>query len=174
MARITLNIGGIRFETEESTLQAFPRSRLAREIIGDKNLFYDRNPYIFSFILDCYRYGSLHFPHDICSSYLQAELDFWELPVDVVRPCCFKALYGQDDDIQDIENMCKDFPHLKLRSDGKPKSTCLKIWSLVDDATSSKKALVRANTSIIQCRATICPLMAFRWRVDCGRCLLDS
>ena len=86
MQRISFNIGGIRFETEEATLRKFPESRLAQEYSGVNEIFYDRNPYIFSFILDCYRYGSLHLPHDICSTYLQAEVEFWRIPLDVVQP----------------------------------------------------------------------------------------
>ena len=52
MTKVVLNIGGVRFETEEATLQKFSKTRLARECSRDKELFYDRNPYIFSFILD--------------------------------------------------------------------------------------------------------------------------
>ena len=149
MTRVKLNIGGVRYETEEETLKTFSKSRLARESSGDKELFYDRNPYIFSFILDTYRYGSLHLPRDICSSYLQAELDFWEIPVDALRPCCFKVLYGQEEDVNDIEFISKTFPHLSLCDGGTNsvrnipcKSTVLKIWNFVDDANSSRQALV--------------------------------
>ena len=145
MQRITFNIGGIRFETEESTLRKFPKSRLAQEYSGVKEVFYDKNPYIFSFILDCYRYGSLHLPHDICSTYLQAEVEFWRLPLDVVQPCCLRALYAYDDDIKDIEYIAKNFPHLNLngtREEIPHKSTFSKVWTLVDDAKSTRLALV--------------------------------
>ena len=149
MTRIALNIGGIRFETQEATLQKFSKTRLTRECSGNKELFYDRNPYVFSFILDSYRYGTLHLPHDICSSYLQADIDFWEIPVDALRLCCFKALYGYDDDVSDIEYIGKHFPHLKLsKRDEKietevpHKSKALMILTLVDDAKSSRQALV--------------------------------
>ena len=152
MTRIALNIGGIRFETEEATLQKFSKTRLARECSGDKELFYDRNPYIFGFILDSYRYGTLHLPHDICSSYLQAEIDFWEIPVDALRPCCFKALYG-DDDVGDIEFIGKTFPHLSLSKGDENcvtevpcESMVLTVWKLVDDAKSSRQALVSRYT----------------------------
>ena len=149
MTRIALNIGGIRFKTQEATLQKFSTTRLARECSGNKELFYDRNPYIFSFILDSYRHGKLHLPHDICSSYLQAEIDFWEIPIDVLRPCCFNAFYGYDDAVSDIEYIGKHFPHLKLgnreekiESEVPYKSKALMIWTLVDDAKSSRQALV--------------------------------
>ena len=146
MTRVVLNIGGVSFETEEATLQKYPETRLARECCGDKEHFYDRNPYIFSFILDMYRYDSLHLPRDICSSYLQAEIEFWEIPLDALKPCCFKALYGQDAGVNDIEFISKTFPHLSLckRDDNSVpcKTTVLTIWKFVDDAKSSRQAMV--------------------------------
>ena len=125
-----------------------PRLDLHENALGTKNYFYDINPYMFSFILDSYRYGTLHLPHDICSCYLQTEIDCWEIPVDALRPCCFKPLYG-DDDFGDIEFIGKTFPHLSLSKGDENcvtevpcKSTVLTVWKLYDDAKSSKQELV--------------------------------
>ena len=39
--------------------------------------FYDRDPGIFSHVLNFYRTGQLHTPRDSCSVYIKQELDFW-------------------------------------------------------------------------------------------------
>ena len=70
-------------------------------------------------------------------------------PLDALRPCCFKILYGHEDDVDDIEFIGKIFPHLSL-CDGDSnsatavqcKSTVLTVWNFVDDANSSRQALV--------------------------------
>lgn len=159
MSRITLNVGGIRFETEAATLKRFPNSKLSREcqqLAENKEVFFDRNPYIFSFILDSYRYGSIHVPHGVCSSYLQAEIEFWELPINAVQPCCLKALYGHDDDIEDIEALYHSFPHFdKFVSQGEALievhggSKALRIWNFVNDAKSSRKATVGIKIHVL-------------------------
>ena len=72
-ARVVLNIGGLRFQTFRSTL-ARHKDTLLEQLSEDDTrydadnceYFFDRSPYLFQFILDYYRLGTLHFPHDIC------------------------------------------------------------------------------------------------------------
>jgi potassium voltage-gated channel Shaw-related subfamily C member 1 len=64
--KVILNIGGVRFETNKTTLKKIPATRLSRltEALAnyDKILneyFFDRHPGVFSQILNYYRTGKL-------------------------------------------------------------------------------------------------------------------
>ncbi len=60
--RITLNVGGIRFETYKTTLRKIPATRLSRltEALANydpvlNEYFFDRHPGVFAQILNYYR-----------------------------------------------------------------------------------------------------------------------
>lgn len=106
--RLTLNVGGQIFMTTTHTLCALPTTRLgrlAKEISGDKEqegeLFFDRNPEVMNSVLDLYRKGELHLPQNMCGHTVEQELNFWEIPVELIHPCCFKNvdIYKADDEI---------------------------------------------------------------------------
>ncbi len=82
--RITLNIGGVRFETYYGTLKLIEESRLAQltETNSDfdpvtNEYFFDRDPNAFLAILNYYRTGKLHAPSDICGNLFFEELNYW-------------------------------------------------------------------------------------------------
>jgi potassium voltage-gated channel Shaw-related subfamily C protein len=61
--RITLNVGGIRFETYKATLKKIPATRLSRltEALANydpvlNEYFFDRHPGVFGQILNYYRH----------------------------------------------------------------------------------------------------------------------
>ncbi len=63
--RITLNVGGIRFETYKTTLRKIPATRLSRltEALANydpvlNEYFFDRHPGVFAQILNYYRWAS--------------------------------------------------------------------------------------------------------------------
>lgn len=98
--KITLNVGGVRYETSPSTLQAFPGTKLCRltepqaDTIFDynynsKEFFFDRSPRLFGAVLNYYRTKHLHCPEDICKSTFEEELAFWEISHVPVAPCCW-------------------------------------------------------------------------------------
>lgn len=123
--KITLNVGGIRFETNKTTLKKIPATRLSRltEALAnyDKILneyFFDRHPGVFSQILNYYRTGKLHvnslivnknlfvltffikYPTNVCGPLFEAELEFWGLDSNQVEPCCWKT-YTKHRDTQE-------------------------------------------------------------------------
>ena len=79
--RISLNVGGVIFETMSSTLQKFPGTRLATLAVmhekdeswdGEKKqFFFDRHPGVFSFIIHFYRTEELHIEHNICGNIIK-------------------------------------------------------------------------------------------------------
>ncbi|CAI2169484.1 1794_t:CDS:2 [Funneliformis geosporum] len=70
--RIILNVGGIKYETFRSTLTAYPDTLLGimfsernKEMLHPTNVneyFFDRDGYIFRYILQYYRTGQVHWP----------------------------------------------------------------------------------------------------------------
>lgn len=89
--RVLLNVGGMRYETTRSTLQALPETMLGRMFANDNQIgaqrdsdgsyFFDRNGRLFEYILDAYRRGGqVHVP-DTEQAHLQPELEYWGLAV---------------------------------------------------------------------------------------------
>ncbi|KAJ8360664.1 hypothetical protein SKAU_G00171890, partial [Synaphobranchus kaupii] len=70
--KIVINVGGVRHETYKSSLKTFPGTRLAllAESVPDDDaepgslseFFFDRHPGMFTYVLNYYRTGHLHFP----------------------------------------------------------------------------------------------------------------
>lgn len=94
--RITLNVGGIRFETYKATLKKIPATRLSRltEALANydpllNEYFFDRHPGVFSQVLNYYRTGKLHYPTHVCGPLFEEELEFWGLDSNQVEPCCW-------------------------------------------------------------------------------------
>lgn len=102
--RVTINVGGIRYETYSNTLKLIPESRLASlsETNSDydptKNeYFFDRHPGAFLAILNLFRTGKLHAPVDICGNLFHEELNFWGIKEDSIEPCCWTSYSQQRD-----------------------------------------------------------------------------
>lgn len=94
--RITINIGGVRFETYYGTLKWVEESRLAHltETNSDfdpqtNEYFFDRDPNAFLAILNYYRTGKLHAPSDICGNLFYEELNYWGISEKKIQPCCW-------------------------------------------------------------------------------------
>lgn len=90
-SRITLNVGGIRFETYKATLKKIPATRLSRltEALANydpvlNEYFFDRHPGVFAQILNYYRTGKLHYPTNVCGPLFEEELEFWGLDANQV------------------------------------------------------------------------------------------
>lgn len=73
---ITLDVGGTIFTTTKSTINKYKEDMLSKAI-NKGSTFFDRDPTIFSYILNYYRSGVLDFPKSIPRSLINAELDFW-------------------------------------------------------------------------------------------------
>ena len=96
--RVVLNVGGVRFDTLIPVLKKIPATRLSRlthalaNYDKTKNEYYfDRNPSVFSQILNYYRTGKLHYPQCVCGPLFEEELVFWGIDSNQVEPCCWKT-----------------------------------------------------------------------------------
>jgi potassium voltage-gated channel Shaw-related subfamily C member 1 len=95
-SRIILNVGGTRFETQRATLKKLPATRLSKltpqlsyydPVLNE--YFFDRNPGVFSQILNYYRTGRLHYPTNVCGPLFEDELSYWGIEREDVEPCCW-------------------------------------------------------------------------------------
>ena len=86
MNKIELNVGGRIHITTKSTLSKYPETLLGKLAIGDlegfsKDNFYDRNPDLFSYVLDFYRTGKVVYPTIVSKEDFHDELSYWGIEI---------------------------------------------------------------------------------------------
>ena len=93
--RLIFYIGGSEFYTLPSTITKRCGSKWLQNLldkatcVGNGEYFLDRNPKMFSCILDYCRTGTLHLPHNICGPFIREELSFWDISPTLIEPCCW-------------------------------------------------------------------------------------
>lgn len=102
--RVTINVGGVRFETYKETLKLISESRLANLSPTNsdydsirKEYFFDRDPNSFLAIINYYRTGKLHAPLDVCGNLFHEELTFWGIGERSIQPCCWTTFSHKRD-----------------------------------------------------------------------------
>ncbi|XP_070206096.1 potassium voltage-gated channel protein Shaw-like [Littorina saxatilis] len=138
--RVTLNVGGKIFMTTAASLQTLPNTRLGRLVkdstkIQQPNmeLFFDRNPKIMNSLLDFYRTGELHLPKNICGFTVERELQFWEIPVEIIHECCYKCFHDHKsnaDITREIDTFLTN-PY-ERKADMEKLSSWNKIWLIME------------------------------------------
>lgn len=102
-ARVVLNVGGMRFETQRATLKKLPATRLSKltpqlsfydPVLNE--YFFDRHPGVFSQVLNYYRTGKLHYPNNVCGPLFEDELSYWGIQREEVEPCCWSVIRYDD------------------------------------------------------------------------------
>lgn len=169
--RIILNVGGRKHETYLSTVRNYPDTRLywvvenvtkAIDYDSEKiEVFFDRHPGIFEQVLNYYRTGKLHCPHDVCGPLFEEELAYWGIDEKEMEHCCWtsysqhrdaeqnlKSFNVHEDDLDqdtDLENdrigdttPARDCGRFTWWTKYQPK-----IWPILEDPHSSKAAKVR-------------------------------
>nr|XP_033774497.1 potassium voltage-gated channel subfamily C member 4 isoform X2 [Geotrypetes seraphini] len=149
--RVVLNVGGSRHETYRSTLRALPGTRLARLAEPQPcpaELFFDRHPGLFAFVLNYYRTGKLHCPADLCGPLFEEELAFWGLDETDVEPCCWLS-YRQHRHAEEVLRRFQTPQGAPLRPGREPpRSWQQRAWALFDDPYSSRAARSVALVSL--------------------------
>jgi len=99
--KITLNVGGVKYETTRSALTAYPSATLGKMFSpenetllkpaypGGNEYFIDRNGHAFYFIMEFYRTGEITWNEDISSSKefpvtkraLDLEIEYFQIPL---------------------------------------------------------------------------------------------
>lgn len=187
--RLYLNVGGQKHETFVSTLASIPDTRLAwiaeramkdpRPLGQKREFFFDRNPAVFTHILNFYRTGKLHCPRDVCGPLFEEELNFWGLDEKQIETCCWakydehrdaeEKLQGfsreedQDSDFEDIDSgsgdieipssgseICNESRRIGASRTRHPwQAIKKKVWKTFDDPYSSKFARAVGYISLI-------------------------
>ncbi|XP_042335973.1 potassium voltage-gated channel subfamily C member 1-like [Sceloporus undulatus] len=163
--KITLNIGGVRFETYPRTLQAFPGTRLCRLTEPQacasldynprlKEFFFDRNANFFDEVLNYYRTKRLHCPEEVCKSVLEEELAFWGIQEALLAPCCWQKVRKAE--MQEEERKVwdeEDTQSLLDQAAGRRSSWRVrwqpKVWALFEKPHSSLSAKCLAAFSML-------------------------
>lgn len=130
---LSIDVCGTVFKTKLSTLKTIPDSRLGNISKTDTglSLFFDRDPECFKHILSAYRDGELHVPKDVCPQRFRREIEFWEIPIKLLAPCCWKAFYGTDEDLLITGSL--------LQHHKQPKAPSNKVAEIAENELVSKQ-----------------------------------
>uniref|UniRef100_A0A670JY48 BTB domain-containing protein n=1 Tax=Podarcis muralis TaxID=64176 RepID=A0A670JY48_PODMU len=168
--KVILNVGGIRYETYLSTLQAFPGTKLSSLTEPQANtkhdhdpstqeFFFDRSGRLFGQVLNYYSTKQLHCPAGVCESAFEEELDFWGLTGTQLAPCCWR---GSQEEVHDIGIVDEQDNDQGLLIQEERRSGCqyarwrAKLWDLFEKPHSSKRAMVR--NVLDKCQTWLCDL----------------
>ncbi|GFO26149.1 potassium voltage-gated channel protein shaw [Plakobranchus ocellatus] len=160
---VILNVGGQTFETYRSTLRRLRTpifdsdavlQRYFRRSHGD--YFFDRDATAFGSVLNFLRTGELHIPTNMCGPALQNELEFWGIEeVDIAR-CCWTQYNTWKTQCRSLEKLEYDrkFSTTQQANAVDSEATAwtkfrARVWTMLQDPGSSKKAKVYAWVSII-------------------------
>ncbi|XP_013380666.1 potassium voltage-gated channel protein Shaw-like [Lingula anatina] len=148
--RVTINIAGTKFVTTWGSLAKLPNSRLGRLTVddidsGENDIFFERNPTLFPYILALYSTGQFSFPHNFCGASIVNEMEFWEISRCALSPCCKEILLEQETQQEENEAIAKQFSQLNLAEMAPDDKSCgwrVKLGRFLDDPKSSNGAKV--------------------------------
>lgn len=91
--------------------------------------FFDRDPDLFSYIIQFYRRGKLHYPEDECACCFKGELDFFGIVKNHLSDCCFEIFQEKHEEFEDYQRR-----HAKTEDDEfVPTTPREKMWKLFED-----------------------------------------
>lgn len=157
--QVTINVGGKLFKTRKSTLRNVPGTKLANLDESSEHYdrlqreyFFDRNPFLFVYILDFYRYGSMHLPRNVCATSIREEIKFWELGDGCISECCRKFYFDELDDYTTYELIKDEFYSLptytgnssdcRMTIESRLQELRRRAWVFIDNHESSISAKV--------------------------------
>lgn len=193
-AYITFNLRGYMVNITWPTIQRFPQiSPFSKSLCEDekqtlldileyyfshnKQLFIDRNPFIFNYILDYLTQGDLHIPACLCLDSFQKELQFWGFENKHLAACCYDRVLKETEAKETNARLTKLWVKMTKpkefkvnkpddhcpSSSGKVKCTRIsqlfhkyreKVWNILENHFSSKAAMVsnrRFYFPVFQC-----------------------
>ncbi|XP_046366378.1 potassium voltage-gated channel protein Shaw-like isoform X1 [Haliotis rufescens] len=148
--RIKLCVGGLYFTTSAEVLSRFPETKLGQispacqyyDGTADE-YYFDRDPDVFSCILNMYRTSELHLPSNICGNAIRRELDFWEIPENQISECCWLIMFQVDQGEEINKDLAANFGKSSKEETGSP---CGKVrdrlWKCLDQPNYSRIAKI--------------------------------
>ncbi|XP_078384908.1 A-type voltage-gated potassium channel KCND3-like [Oculina patagonica] len=148
---ITINVSGRRFQADSSIFERHPDTLLGstrRDVFFDKNkneYFFDRDPDLFTYIIQFYRKGTLHYPEDECACCFAGELDFFGIVKNHFGDCCYEIFQEKHEEFEDYQKR-----HAKsIEEEFIPTTLREKMWQWFEDPGQNFFALLIHYTSAI-------------------------
>ena len=112
---VIISVSSVQFKTTGSLLKAIDGTLLSNldessEHFDKKENVYnfDRDPDLFRHILNAYRIKEVHIPRNYCPFVFKKELQFWEIPLHMIAPCCWQYLYDSASTLEDLKIVMKE------------------------------------------------------------------
>ena len=80
----------------------------------DGEFFYNKDPIMFTYVLDFYKGKDLHIPKDKCVISVQEDLDFWELDESLISLCCRKRYLASLNKLYKTQQIKRELASLAL------------------------------------------------------------
>lgn len=144
--RITVNVGGTKYELPKKNLEKFPDTLLGSErkkfFYDEKRMeyFFDRDPVIFKNIAEFYRDGKFHLPAPTagCMEAILDELIFFGIPQHLVSDCCCEHIILGDEEQTKKKKQMATIEN-KITHPWTPRQ---KLWEFLTNSKSSKESAV--------------------------------
>lgn len=155
---VSIEVGGQMFRIRRACLASLPGTRLSEltpespEYQRDTGVyFFDRNPFIFQFLLDAFRLGHIHVPHNYCYQLVRDELQYWRISETMLDCCCFthlRAVELREKTMMTVaQKLRQNFASMMVDTDNPSQSRWrrwqLNAWYFLEDPNSSGYAKVR-------------------------------
>lgn len=133
--KILINVSGQQFVSTFGTLSKYPDTKLGKCAIQQPNTtsyFFESDAEIFKEILKFYQVDELHCPKNVCESDFRAQLDFWEIDIDLISDCCSREMK----EANELENQFQYFNKRIEAKSGKDdycKSHSYLVWCFLTD-----------------------------------------
>lgn len=148
---ITINVSGRIFEADNSIFKQHPDTLLGstrRDMFFDRSkneYFFDRDPDLFSYIIQFYRKGTLHYPEDECACCFAGELDFFGIVRNHLSDCCYEVFQEKHEEFIDYQKR-----HAKPEEEEfVPTTIRQKMWQLFEDPAQNVFGLLIHYVSAI-------------------------
>lgn len=151
--RVVINVSGRKYITWRSVLLKHPKTLLGSNTIEQyydaqrKEYFFDRDPYIFKFVLNYFQSGNLHCSSEDCPEAFKEELSFYGLSIYDVNDCCWEICSPKEKNVL-IETEEEEGELLNCEGDDvcdlrlKPKrSLRQKIWRTIGPSKTTKAGI---------------------------------
>ncbi|KAK0417786.1 hypothetical protein QR680_013210 [Steinernema hermaphroditum] len=160
---LRVNIGGSHFTVRKETIARRKTGRLSwllnvahtqRMPLVDgyfessDEYYFERSPVLFHIVYQFYLTGCIHQPNHVCPQDLLDELEYWGIaPLDHLAPCCCADDEEDEDVVKEEEEVeaapPNPFKHLKFGEFRR------KVWTLIEEPTSSIYSQIFASFSIL-------------------------
>ena len=166
--KVIINVGGVRHEVMWRLFLKRPLTRLgmlakARNhetiiqfvdsySLDDNEIYFDRDPLVFTSILNYYRTDKLHCVDETCVLDFAAELEFWMISDINLEICCVEKFFARKDKtLEVVERERKNQPELEELEDfgvGYFARYQKQLWDLFEKPQSSLAAKIVSIVSV--------------------------